>query len=218
MSEQTPDWAKQLNVLRQKRGNTVQTDRVSFQEKSLSDAQSRQIQNQYLRHWQHAHNARLPEDCQHVSAQVVLSDEWYEESKHILAHEETIPEGVVRLDVPCTETAQPTDDLFAEEQQTSVDQTSVDKEPILATVLKPDCHQHKPVAVIDEAVLVQQLSDKLSRHLHDAVSGMVSVAVRKHLQKMTLQLEEEFAAQLPEMIEETIQHHLQKIIKEMKSI
>lgn len=218
MEEQAPDWAKQLDVLRQKRGHTIKTDQISFHEENADEAHNRHIQNQYLRHWQKEHNANLSEENQNVCAQLILSDEWYEESRHILAHQEVVQEGVVRLDLSSTQEktapAEPAADLLTETTTEATVETST--EPILATVLKPDCHPQKPVAVVDEAVFVQHLSDKLSRHLHDVICGMVKTEIRRHLQKMSLQLEDDLTEKLPEMIEETIQHHVQEIIKEIK--
>lgn len=220
MEEHTPDWAKQLEVLRQKRGHTVKTDQISFHEETANEAHNRHIQNQYLHHWQKEHNANLSKENQNVCAQLILSDEWYEESQHILAHQEVVQEGVVRLDLSPTQektapSTEPTLDLLSETTTEATTKTTT-TEAILATVLKPDCHPQKPVAVVDEAVFVQHLSDKLSRHLHDVVCGMVKTEIRRHLQKMSLQLEDELTEKLPEMIKETIQHHVQDIIKEIK--
>lgn len=84
-------------------------------------------------------------------------------------------------------------------------------------VIEPRGRAGRAVTCLSEQALIQQLTDKLRPHLADVLAGMVRVAVQRHTSSMISSLQKELLTEVPKAVDDVLQHHLGRIIKNIKS-
>lgn len=83
-------------------------------------------------------------------------------------------------------------------------------------VIEPRGSAGRAVTCLSEQALVQKLTEKLRPHLADVLAGMVRVAVQRHTASMIASLQKELLAEVPNAVDDILQHHMARIMKQIK--
>lgn len=101
-------------------------------------------------------------------------------------------------------------DLFATPPQVSQSPTYMVK------VVEPPIATQQKVAVMDEKVLIEQLTEKLRPHLNQAVAGAVKNALQRYMSSLAWQLQHELPSELDEVVHDTLRLHLSQAMSDIK--
>lgn len=101
-------------------------------------------------------------------------------------------------------------DLFATPPQVSQAPTYMVK------VIEPPIATQQKVAVMDEQVLIEQLTEKLRPHLNQAVAGAVKNALQRYMSSLAWQLQHELPSELDEVVHDTLRLHLSQAMSDIK--
>ena len=101
-------------------------------------------------------------------------------------------------------------DLFATPPQVSQAPTYMVK------VIEPPIATQQKVAVMDEQVLIEQLTEKLRPHLNQAVAGAVKNALQRYMSSLAWQLQHELPSELDEVVHDTLRLHLTQAMSDIK--
>lgn len=101
-------------------------------------------------------------------------------------------------------------DLFDEQPKVSQMPTYMVK------VVEPPIAKQQKVALMDEKVLIEQLTEKLRPHLNQVIAGAVKNALQRYMSSLAWQLQHELPTELDEVVHETLRLHLSQVMDDIK--
>lgn len=101
-------------------------------------------------------------------------------------------------------------DLFAQPPKVSQMPTYMVK------VVEPPIAKQQKVAVMDEKVLIEQLTEKLRPHLNQVIAGAVKNALQRYMSSLAWQLQHELPNELDEAVHDTLRLHLTQAMDDIK--
>ncbi|MBR5939980.1 MAG: hypothetical protein IKZ88_01880 [Neisseriaceae bacterium] len=86
----------------------------------------------------------------------------------------------------------------------------------MVKVVEPPIAKQQKVAVMDEKVLIEQLTEKLRPHLNQVIAGTVKNALQRYMSSLAWQLQHELPNELDEVVHDTLRLHLTQAMDDIK--
>ena len=86
----------------------------------------------------------------------------------------------------------------------------------MVKVVEPPIAKQQKVAVMDEKVLIEQLTEKLRPHLNQVIAGAVKNALQRYMSSLAWQLQHELPNELDEVVHDTLRLHLTQAMDDIK--
>lgn len=229
-----PNWMLNLKDVRKNRtpreyDENVQNDIIIIDElNELNEPSSDDslVFSKYLKEWQQKHNAEVSNPSSETA--ILFDDVWQQRADDILKSEKidesqyqtvqlTISkdengENVDLSDDNKTSNLQPADDIFAENNNTHKETVSY-----TVKVINPPVDAEQNVALMDETLVLKQLTEKLRPHLSDAIAGLVRTTTQKYMSVLSRELQHELHNEINDIVKDTLHLHLNQVLDEIKS-
>ena len=192
------------------------------------------VLREYLKKWQQEHNEGVAQEGETVEtdAMVILQENWLgaqtalqmkapekyvESTRNVWLNPKT---RAVSFD-EAQQAERPSENAETEsgaqaEAQSEETAQSVPDIAFQINILSPQAAQRKEVFAVSERDLAERLIKRLRPHLTDAVNGMIRVAVQKQTALLTYHLQQMLNEQAPALVEEVLEHNVQKILNDIK--
>lgn len=203
----------------------------------LDDAERNLVLEAYLKKWQEEHNAEADEteEGAETDPMVILQENWLNaqsslqmsvSEKHIES-QRTVwlnpKQKQVVFELPEAEADEQSEDAAeaADSQDEGAEETEAAKEPevlvpVNINILNPKAVNRRDVFCISERELTERLIQRLRPHLTDTVNGIIRTAVQKQMALFTHQLQQMLHEQAGSIVEEVLEHDMQKILNDLK--
>ena len=86
----------------------------------------------------------------------------------------------------------------------------------MVKVVEPPIAKQQKVAVMDEKVLIEQLTEKLRPHLNQVIAGAVKNALQRYMSSLAWQLQHELPNELDEVVHDTLRLQLSQAMDDIK--
>ncbi len=200
----------------------------------LKQEQKKAVYENYLDSWQEQHNLNkssqdevellFTEDWFSAQDDVLLSNDEVEiqAEQVVLLKENTVVDDVEVFQAASLDEEELTEQVAAVEddfQIVNVDQTALQKEDMLAVnlqVIAPKAGE-KRVICLSEAALVERLTQQLEVHLSNIIGGTLKTIVQKHTSLLLKQAEESLVEEIPNLVNEVIEHNINDILLDIKN-
>lgn len=205
----------------------------------LDDTERGLVLEAYLKKWQEEHNAEAeePEEGAETDPMVILQENWLNaqsslqmsvSEKHIESQRTVwlnpkqkqvvfeLPEAEAGADEQGEDAAE-----AADKPSDTTEETDAAKEPevlipVNINILNPKAVNRRDVFCISERELTERLIQRLRPHLTDTVNGIIRTAVQKQMALFTHQLQQMLHEQAGSIVEEVLEHDMQKILNDLK--
>ncbi|MCF7530359.1 hypothetical protein ACOR62_07340 [Neisseria lisongii] len=202
---------------------------------ALDDKMRKKVLQAYLNKWQQEHNIGIEqEEHAEPDSMVLFEENWLhaQSALQMQASEKYIESTRSVWLNPKRQTVTFPEPEAAETQENAESEAQADAEEtpfsdgladaeaekivVNINVLNPQMISRKEVYCISERDLEARLMKRLRTHLTDAVNGMIRVAMQKQMAMQTYQLQQILNDQAPKLVEEVLEHNLQKILSDIK--
>ena len=86
----------------------------------------------------------------------------------------------------------------------------------MVKVVEPPVAKQQKVALMDEQVLIEHLTEKLRPHLNQVIAGAVKNALQRYMSSLAWQLQHELPNELDEVVHDTLRLHLTQAMDDIK--